>query len=79
MSNILPEDVVTLMEQFIRDMSRLKCGVFGVVYRTEPEPGIGLMRNTSGDPVKALDILRTIIQDAQDDGRIQNEYVLPLN
>lgn len=78
MDNQLPEDVVTLMEQFIRDMSRLHCAVFGVVYTSDPI-GIGMMRNTSEDPLQALDILRTLIQDAQRDGRVKPMIVHPLN
>jgi hypothetical protein len=79
MNNILPEDVVTLMEQFIRDMTQLDCAVFGVVYKTDPEPGIGLMRNIPGDPIHTLDTLRTIIKVAQEDGRIEDQHVRPLN
>ena len=79
MSNTLPEEAIALMEQFVRDISKTGCAVFGVIYRVEPEPGIALMRNTSGNPVHTLNMLRDIVQQACDDNRIEDRPVLPEN
>lgn len=47
----LPEDAIALIEQFLRDLSKIDCAVVGMVFCDKPKPGLGFIRNVSGDPV----------------------------
>jgi hypothetical protein len=76
---MLPEEIIQLMEQFARDMSRLNCGVFGLVYRLGPESGMGILRNTTGDPVQQAQAVLSLVRDAKQDGRILEKIVGPTN
>jgi hypothetical protein len=77
--NRLPQPVIDLMEQFIRDITKHKCAVMGIVFCTEPVIGMGMMRNTSGDPAVLMHKLTEIVKQAVDDGRVEDVTVLPLN
>lgn len=76
--NKLPDEAIALMEQFIRDITKHKCAVIGMVLCTEPALGIGMMRNTTGDPVPLMHALTRIIERAQEQGSIIDVPVLPL-
>ena len=80
MKNEMPAEVTALIDQFLRDLTRLHVGVFGLVYRTEPEPAMTIIRNrNSEDPVRQAESVFHIIRSAATDGRIDTHSVLPLN
>lgn len=70
MDGILPLEVNSIIERFIRDMTRQNCGVFGMVWQLEPEVGMTILRNSSGDPLVQAQTLVAIIDQAQQDQRI---------
>lgn len=77
--NQMSPEARELVDQFLRDMTALKCGVFGLVYCTEPEPALTILRNRSGSPVEQAESVLRIIRDAVADGRIDEQPVQPLN
>jgi len=77
--NRLPQPVIDLMEQFVREVSKHNCAIMGMVFCTVPHIGIGMMRNTTGDPVMLMKKLTQVVESAQDDGRIEDITILPLN
>jgi hypothetical protein len=79
MDNRLPDEVIALMEQFVRDITKTGCAVMGMVFCTEPVIGMGMMRNTSGDPAELMRKLTQIVESAVDDDRIENVDIRPLN
>jgi len=76
--NQLSPEVINLMESFIRDMTKHKCAVFGFVFRTDPSPAVGMMRNTKDDPVRMMKVLSDFTTEAVEEGRILDVPVLPL-
>lgn len=78
-NNRLPDEVIGLMDQFIRDITKHNCAVMGMVYRTEPEVGMGMMRNMTGNPVTLWHKLGQIVEDSQRGDRIVDVPVLPLS
>jgi hypothetical protein len=79
MKNQLPAEAVILMEQFLRDASKLGCGVFGIVFQIEPEPGMGLMRTSDQDPVAEAEAMLRLIKRAKQDGRLAPQLIEPVN
>jgi hypothetical protein len=78
-TNRLPDEVISLMENFVREVTKRNCAVMGMVFCTEPVIGMGMMRNTTGDPVMLMQKLTKIVEEAQEDGRIEDVHILPLN
>ena len=78
MDNELSPEVVGLMEQFVRDMTKYRCTVFGMVFCSKPEPAMGMMRNSNDDPVRMLNVILDVVRSAKEDGRIKDVPVLPL-
>ena len=76
--NKLPDEAIALMENFVRDITKLRCAVIGMVLCTEPDLGIGMMRNTTGDPVPLMRAVTRIVEAAQEQGSIIDVPVLPL-
>ena len=79
MKNQLPEDVMALLDQFLRDMTSRGVGVFGLVYCMEPEPAMVILRNRDSDPVEQAKMVLDIVQSAIHDGRVVAHTVTPLN
>jgi hypothetical protein len=71
----LPEEVINLMERFIQEVTKHNCAVMGMVYCTTPVMGIGMMRNTKDNPVRLWHSLGEIIEQAHEDGRIEDIQV----
>lgn len=78
-ANQLPEEIMALTDQFLRDMTRLGAGVFGLVYVTGDDPAMAVLRNRQEDPVEQAEVMLSIIKGAAQDGRIISQEVKPLN
>lgn len=70
MDSILPLEVNSIIERFIRDMTRHNCGVFGLMWCADPKHGMAILRNSSGDPLEQAKMVIKVIEDAQQDGRV---------
>jgi hypothetical protein len=69
--NEMPIEVTALIDQFLRDLTKQNVGVFGLVYKTNGEPAMTIIRNNSDtDPAEQAASVHRIIQQAQTDGRI---------
>ena len=78
MSDKLPDDVMILLEQFVRDMTRRHVGVFGLAFTVEP-PAAALIRNEDGDPVEQAESVLNIVQSAYNGNRIIHHDIKPVN
>jgi len=76
--NKLPDEVIDLMAQFIRDMTKHNCAVVGLVYCTEPHLGLGTMRNDASDIVTLFQKATRIVEMAIERGNAYEVPVLPL-
>jgi hypothetical protein len=72
-------EITALLDQFLRDITAQGCGVFGLVYRMEPEPAMTILRNRSGDPAIQAESVMHIIKEAVHDGRIAEQDVQSVN
>ena len=79
MQNRLPEEVLQLVNTFLREMSKRNIGVFGMLAQLEPEPAIAVIRNSDTDPAESAEAMLRMIKDASKDGRIQKHDVPWLN
>ena len=77
--NQLPEPVIELMEQFIRDITKLNCCVFGLIIQEKPKVAIGIMRNIAGSPTKLMDLMREVVQESEDTGCMEDRKVMREN
>lgn len=75
----MPEDVMMLLDQFLRDMTSLNVGVFDLAYILGPEPAMTIIRNRNGDPVEQAATVLHIVRQAVTDGRIEEHPLKPLN
>ena len=78
MSDQLPDDVMILVEQFVRDMTRRRIGVFGLAFTVEP-PAAALIRNEDGDPVEQAESVLSIVRSASDNNCIIHHEIKPVN
>ena len=76
--NKLPDEVIDLMAQFIRDMTKHNCAIVGLVYCTEPRIGLGTMRNDKGDTLALFQKATKIVELATQQGSTYEVPVLPL-
>jgi hypothetical protein len=77
--NRMTPEAREVIDQFLRDITALKCGIIGLVYCAEPEPAMTILRNRPGSPVAQAESMLAIIKSAEHDGRITEEPVQPLN
>lgn len=75
MDNILPLEVSSIVERFLRDMSRNNCGVFGLVWQADLEAGAAIIRNSAGDPLEQAEMIVQIIERAQANKLIRDEEI----
>ena len=75
----MPEEAAAILDQFLRDCTRLNVGIFGLAYVLGDNPAMSVLRNRQGDPVEQAKMVLNIIQSAVQDGRVETQEVKPLN